>query len=281
MSRQLTIALVTMLATLAPSVAHADGPIPTFVGCPAGQAIRGINFVTRALVCVPVGGDTAALQARVTALETALLSAQTTIACMHAVGSDVFFDGCNIHIRSGAGSTDAAVNGLGNLIIGYNENISDSAGQPRVRTGSHNVVVGRDHAYSSYAGLVAGGHNSITAPGASVTGGEGNTASGGGASVSGGTRNAASGSFASVSGGDSNTASGANASVSGGAVNTASGEIGSVSAGSRNTASGNAASVSGGFFNEASGAAATVSGGQQRSATGTSDWVAGSLFADN
>jgi hypothetical protein len=75
MSRQLTIALVTMLAMLGPSLAHADGPIPTFVGCPAGQAIRGINFITRALVCVPVGGDTAALQAQITALQTALASA--------------------------------------------------------------------------------------------------------------------------------------------------------------------------------------------------------------
>src|SRR5437868_1153983 len=116
--RDIAIALLTVVAMLAPSLAHADGPVTTFVGCPVGQAIRGINFVTRALVCQPVGGDTAALQAQITALQNALTSAQATIACMHAVGTDVFFEGCNVHIVSGAGSTDAAVNGLGNLIVG-------------------------------------------------------------------------------------------------------------------------------------------------------------------
>ena len=210
MPRQLAIALVTVLAMLAPSLAHADGSFATFVGCPAGQAIRGINFVTRALVCVPVGGDTTALQARVTALESALAIAQATIACMHTVGTDVFFEGCNVHILSGSGSTSGftaganTVNGLGNLIVGYNENIGFSA-----RTGSHNIVVGPFHAYSSYGGLVAGIDNTISGPFASVSGGQSNTASGAfPSSVSGGRNNEASGFYSSVSGGASRSATG-------------------------------------------------------------------------
>jgi len=225
MPRQLAIALVTVLAMLAPSLAHADGSFATFVGCPAGQAIRGINFVTRALVCVPVGGDTTALQARVTALESALAIAQATIACMHTVGTDVFFEGCNVHILSGSGSTSGftaganTVNGLGNLIVGYNENIGFSA-----RTGSHNIVVGPFHAYSSYGGLVAGIDNTISGPFASVSGGQSNTASGDSASVSGGQSNTASGAFpSSVSGGRNNEASGFYSSVSGGASRSATG----------------------------------------------------------
>src|SRR5947207_8187159 len=135
MPRQLAIALVIVLATLVPSLTHADGPIATFVGCPVGQAIRGINFVTRTLVCVPVGGDTAPLLARIATLEgqvaglqSALTSALGTTPCLHTEGTDVFFDGCNVHVRSGSGRTDGnvssagpSVNGLGNLIIGYNE----------------------------------------------------------------------------------------------------------------------------------------------------------------
>src|SRR5687767_725294 len=133
------IALVIVLASAgAPLPSYADGPPVSFIGCPAGQAIRGINFVTRNIECVPVG-NTAALEARIAALETALTNAQATIACMHTVGDDVFFEGCNVHIRSGSGATNAAVNGLGNLIIGYNED-TISPFPPAQRTGSHNLV---------------------------------------------------------------------------------------------------------------------------------------------
>src|SRR5205085_5001627 len=157
MRRRITAALVMVAAAVIPSFAYADGPIPTFVGCPAGQAIQGINFITRSLVCVPVGGSTAALQAQITALQNALTSAQATIGCMHAIGTDVYFEGCNVHIQSGAGSTSGAVNGLGNLIVGYNENPNT----PLDRSGSHNLVVGAFHTYSSYGGLVAGSFNTI------------------------------------------------------------------------------------------------------------------------
>ena len=38
-----------------------------------------------------------------------------------SIADNLFFDGCNIHVWSVAGSTDAMTNGEGNLIIGYNE----------------------------------------------------------------------------------------------------------------------------------------------------------------
>jgi hypothetical protein len=40
--------------------------------------------------------------------------------CMRREGNGVIFEGCNVHVRSGAGATET-VNGLGNLIVGYNE----------------------------------------------------------------------------------------------------------------------------------------------------------------
>ena len=103
------------------------------------------------------------------------------LTCLRREGNDVIFEGCNIHVRSGTGRTDGAVNGLGNLVVGYNEpGISSPP-----RTGSHNLVVGRFHSYSSYGGLVVGRANAVTAPFA-ATSGFANKARGFAATVSGG-----------------------------------------------------------------------------------------------
>src|SRR5262245_10182081 len=103
--------------------------------------------------------------------------------------NEIVITGANLRIVNGLGDTETT-NGLGNLIVGYNE--------PRgveidVRTGSHNVVVGSQNNFSSFGGLVIGLFNEI---------------SGEYASVSAGLLNTASGNFSSVSGGQGNTASG-------------------------------------------------------------------------
>jgi hypothetical protein len=166
-------------------------------------------------------------------------------------GNEVTMTGANLHLVNGLGSTDCSdeqgeipncPNELGNLIVGYNE----SRGQdgPDIRTGSHNVVVGQEHNFSSFGGVVVGLHNEISFAFASVSGGSSNIASGPASSVSGG-------------GGSPFTV--------GGTGNTASGELSSVSGGSGNTASGVGSSVSGGL---------------NRTAAGVADWVAGSLIQD-
>jgi hypothetical protein len=121
----------------------------------------------------------------------------TEIQIAHFDGTTFLFTGINVQIVSGAGATDASPNGKGNLIIGYN-----AANHGQTRTGSHNLVVGDEHEYTSYGGFVAGHHNAVSGHFASVSGGESNTASGPYASVSGGESNTASGVFASISGGD-------------------------------------------------------------------------------
>jgi hypothetical protein len=183
---------------------------------------------------------------------------------------EIRITGANLRSVNGLGDTDCldeqlepipdCPNGMGNLIVGYNESRAEFGGED-IRTGSHNVVVGRAHNFSRVGGLVVGSFNTIGGDFASVSGGTGNTVSGQNSSVSGGEGNTASGFSASVSGGLSNTVSGQNSSVSGGEGNTASGVIASVSGGAFNTASGDAASVSGGEGNTASGVAASVSGG--------------------
>jgi hypothetical protein len=131
----------------------------------------------------------------------------------------VRFSNVNVQIVSGSGTTNGAINGRGNLIVGYNE--ARTTGSDK--TGSHNLVVGLMHNYSSYGGSVFGRNNIISGDYSSVSGGSRNTASGGYSSVSGGYNNMASALYSSVSGGSNNTASGETSSVSGGNTREASG----------------------------------------------------------
>ena len=130
----------------------------------------------------------------------------------------VLIRGANLQVVSGGGSTATAVNGTGNIIIGYDE---DNYAGDADKSGSHNLVVGKGHTYSSYGGIVSGLYNSITGAYSSVSEGVSNTASGIASSVSGGDDNTASGDRASVSGGFDNISSGYGSSVSGGLSNTA------------------------------------------------------------
>jgi hypothetical protein len=190
--------------------------------------------------------------------------------------NEIFITGANLHIVNGLGQTGCGSeeepipdcpNGLGNLIVGYNETREF---EETIRTGSHNVVVGPEHNFSRFGGLVVGLRNTISGDFATVSGGSGNMASGFAAVVSGGDSNTASGSNASVSGGAGNEASGSNASVSGGGRNPRTGE------GAGNTASGIGASVSGGQGNEAGGDFAAISGGQNITQDTEFGWSAGS-----
>jgi len=186
-------------------------------------------------------------KAYVNALEARIAALETLLAHFTRIGNEILITGANLYILSGSGSTGGTVNGLGNLIIGYNE---VGFGTPD-RSGSHNLVVGRRHNYSSYGGIVAGDLNSILGPFASVSGGLGNTATGSLSSISGGLLNAVSGNYSSVTGGTSNIASGAISVVGGGENNTSSGTSSSVSGGRYNTASGSWSHVSGGGDNTA------------------------------
>lgn len=209
------------------------------------------------------------------------------------------FSSVNVQVTNGVGTTGTG-NGVGNLIVGYNEQSGTTAfcsnGEYNVdqteceahggiwaanqRSGSHNLVLGNGNAYSSYGGLLAGTINIANNRYVSVSGGSSNTASGDHASVSGGAYNIASGSASVFGGGRGNTASGMLASVSGGGRNVANQSYSSITGGDLNTASGKYAAVCGGRQNTASGSYASVSGGLGRIATGQYDWRAGALFEE-
>jgi hypothetical protein len=245
--------------------------------------------------------DLAKAQSTITALQTDLAAANAKISDLQAAqgslaalapfvsvesearnglaGPHVIIHGANVHIQNGhIDATTTSKNGLGNLLIGYNEGPFDGV----ERGGSHNLIVGQQHRYSSSGGLVAGHANTISHYGASVTGGYDNFARGQLSSVSGGISNHADADYSSISGGGVNTIviGAEGASVSGGQQNTASGAYASVSGGSSNTASGDGSSVSGGQQNTASGTYASVSGGVTRTASDAFDWRAGNLFED-
>ena len=204
------------------------------------------------------------------------------------------FDGINVQITNGLGAT-SAVNGLGNLIVGYDtartvgpsvcsqggattEAVCLNAGfvwAQSHKSGSHNIVGGGANSYSSYGGLLVGQNNVINQEFASVSGGGINTSSGRWSSVSGGTNNTASRDHSSVSGGTKNTASGNESSISGGKFNTASGSGSSVSGGTDNTASGWYSNVSGGSQNATLGYWSSISGGQYHTASGEHSSVSG------
>src|SRR5690554_4151079 len=139
---------------------------------------------------------------KITTAETNITNLQTLTQDMARVSIHgkpaVTFTGVNVHVRDGSGSTSGAVNGLGNLIVGYDEGPEDK------KTGAHNLVVGSGHYYLSSGGLVAGYQNAISAPYATITGGSNNAAggpNGTASSVSGGYLNSAVGSRSSISGG--------------------------------------------------------------------------------
>ena len=96
-------------------------------------------------------------------------------------GPHVIFHHANVHVESGSAPT--ALPGLGNLIVGYNE-------MPTIqgwsRAGSHNLIVGPSHSFSSTAGAVFGISNVISAEHATILGGNQNRAGGTSSSILGG-----------------------------------------------------------------------------------------------
>jgi hypothetical protein len=202
----------------------------------AGQAMAPRQRIGSVVFALKAGA-VADHEERIAALEALLAN-------LSRQGDTLLLSGMNLQIVNGTGATDGAVNGTGNLIVGYNELRGDGDD----RTGSHNMVVGKEHNFSSYGGFVAGSRNTLSNGYCSVSGGLSNTASGESASVSGGSGNTAIGTYASVSGGAANAASGLYATVSGGAANTASGDYSSVSGGYKHTAGGGYNWAAGGLF---------------------------------
>jgi hypothetical protein len=191
-----------------------------------------------------------ALQARVQALEDELEAVASSALFeledhVYLVADDygnqtVLFTGVNVQIVNGI--HQSTPNGLGNLIVGYNQprnagvvgcslgqytdiGTCQSGGgvwQVNHKSGSHNIVVGNRNAYSQTGGLVAGFNNSINREYAVITGGHESLATGIASSVSGGGGHFVASNYSSVNGGynnGTNQSGGAYSSILGGRNN--------------------------------------------------------------
>ena len=71
---------------------------------------------------------------------------ETRFSGVSRIGADLVLTGMNLQVVSGSGDLTGTaaepVNGLGNIFIGYNEDI-DSAIATSQKTGSHNLIVGK------------------------------------------------------------------------------------------------------------------------------------------
>ena len=94
-------------------------------------------------------------------------------------GNEIIITENNLHIVNGLGQTGCLVddegnplpgcpNGLGNLIVGYNE---PHGSEPDIRTGSHNVVVGDQLNFSRFGGWWSAGSTRSPAISRRSTGG--------------------------------------------------------------------------------------------------------------
>jgi hypothetical protein len=287
MNRVLVPAMMIVTALAVPSTGHAD-PIEDLQTQVAVLTLAVKQLQNRTLDLETQNG---ALIARVTSAEAVVASVGSKLARVTTSpdGRQIVIEGANLHVRSGAGATDAPVNGLGNLIIGYDEQVIaypfyDRMGtgpekdSGSLKTGSHNLVVGDGHSYTSFAGVVFGHLNRITAPFATATGGRGHIAGAVAASVAGGVNALARGEASTIAGGTHNVTRQPAAAVLGGRANIASGPDSAVCGGNSNTASGPASTVHGGASGQATAEASSVGGGLQNRATGVFASIAGGAF---
>jgi hypothetical protein len=191
----------------------------------------------------------------------ALLSVTTIPDCVEGPGyNTLVLTGANLQIVNGTGYTDTT-NGLGNLIVGY----GGTGGTICDNSGSHNVIVGQNNAYASYAGLATGLNNQMLAPFNVVHGGA----------------NIASDQFSEVLGGLNGLSDHDFSVLVGGSYNIAEGDYSVGVGGEFNSVSNNYGVTVGGYSNTNTADHGVMDGGSTRSISGQYDWRAGSLFEDN
>src|SRR5271166_3292697 len=146
------------------------------------------------------------------------LELKSILTCVKYVGEGVDkkptvrVSGCNVQIVNGEGSTETT-NGEGNLVVGYDE-LPEKGSQ----SGSHNIILGKEQAFTGYGSIIGGKHNFDSRHFDAVFGFE-NETNGQWSSVLGGSHNLASGDASVIAGGDHNKAVGHTTSILGGGLN--------------------------------------------------------------
>lgn len=174
-------------------------------------------------------------------------------------GPHVIFSGVNVHFQSGSGETNGTPNGLGNVLIGYNE-VPETLLEGD-RGGSHNLIMGREHKFLSNDSILHGWGSTANAHAVAILGGDGTVVNS---------------SYSVAAGGMNNTIN-SHGVVLGGEFNVIDGNYSVIVGGQSNRTIGQRATVTGGHSNTASGNYSSVSGGVEVQAVNDYSWAAGAL----
>lgn len=154
--------------------------------------------------------------------------------------------GVNVQIVNGTG-VSLSTNGLGNLILGYNEY---QGGDQDNRTGSHNIISGTRNNFTKACGINIGFENELNGDMASLISTE---------------NSGVSGRISNITGGYLNTVIGQGSAITSGTLCTNWGDNSHICGGDQNN-------IYQGTF------AGVVGGGRLRAISGPFNWTAGSLF---
>ncbi len=194
-----------------------------------------------------------------TPVEQELLTDLSAYVTVDTAASTVRISGANLQVVNGTSNTQSA-NGLGNLILGYNEDVYgyETSG---MREGSHSLVVGVNHAYTSYGSIVHGDNAYVTGAYAAALGVYGGSAEGARSVLLGGWGGYAAGEGSFVAGGQYNVAYGTGAAAVGGYSNAVYGAYASALGGSFASVDGDWATSVGGASSRAAGDYSVTVGG--------------------
>jgi hypothetical protein len=165
-----------------------------------------LSTTTGTCDCLAIEGQIGELEDQINSYVPDLATLFDGLIEIDAANNVVRIVGANLQVVNGSdlnltNDVNEPFAGLGNVIIGYNE---DTVGASR--TGSHNLILGTDNSYTSYGAIVSGANNQVTGPNTAVIAGTDSTANGTSSVVVGGGNNDAVGDSSVVVGGDNNTA---------------------------------------------------------------------------
>lgn len=191
-------------------------------GCPESGGPTRAEFDSLALQVSQLEDSLAERDAALADRDARIAELEAKTAPIEVEDTEMRLVGVNLSIQNGEGETLSSPNGLGNLILGYDE------GEAADKRGSHNIVVGTGHAYTGVASIVSGRNNVVVAE--SVVLASYTSSAGDGSLVLGGDNND-SGPFSVVIGGHINDGSAPGSVIVGGTQNKTLGEQTAMSTG--------------------------------------------------
>ena len=202
-----------------------------------------------------------ALQSQVASLEASAVPGLGDYVSVDDSAHTVLVSGANLQVHNGYGANWS--NGLGNVIVGYNQ-LQAEQDPVDTRNGSHNMVIGNGHYYTGMHNLISGGTNRALGSGGVIFGYNNKTWDNANV-VLGGANNAAYGSACAILGGVLNITNGVENVVIGGQSNQTNGQKNVVLGGKENVASGWDGVIAGGDENSLIAGFGSIVGGQSNS----------------